>query len=423
MAKTIKIQGVIEPDMLKQLAEQIEEQKIESGDKVNVLFDSIGGVIDVAFGMAEVFDTMQSEGIELRAVAEGKVYSSAIIPFLAIENRVGLKHCSVLVHPARYEMLTDVTLDSIEETKAELGNYTEMMEEFYEEHGVPKNIRKHLRNGSELTLRGRDLIKAGFITDFVTESAQLYNKFRAAVDKYFPAVPQFNYILNSNQISSMTSKQVKAMVDKAISEVIPGIVAGVAKAVNEALTAPEEEPMNKATELTKDELAKLKGYMHKTPVEVEGNEEVKYLVHGAKDLEIDHDVWPIAEGGDIVKLEAGDHKCKVDGEDFVIHSTGDEWFIHSKDVANQDPTPAPTPDSTPTPTPAPTNEDPEENDEPKDPKPEEEDPKPEDKPKPQNKGSQAPKRETGKVPVNKSNIAKEAYELFQQYGPGCVGAK
>lgn len=238
MAKTIKIQGVIEPDMLKQLAEQIEEQKIESGDKVNVLFDSIGGVIDVAFGMAEVFDTMQSEGIELRAVAEGKVYSSAIIPFLAIENRVGLKHCSVLVHPARYEMLTDVTLDSIEETKAELGNYTEMMEEFYEEHGVPKNIRKHLRNGSELTLRGRDLIKAGFITDFVTESAQLYNKFRAAVDKYFPAVPQFNYILNSNQISSMTSKQVKAMVDKAISEVIPGIVAGVAKAVNEALTAP-----------------------------------------------------------------------------------------------------------------------------------------------------------------------------------------
>lgn len=101
--------------------------------------------------------------------------------------------------------------------------------------------------------------------------------------------------------------------------------------------------MNKATELTEDELAKLKGYMHKTPVEVEGNEEVKYLVHGAKDLEIDHDVWPIAEGGDIVKLEAGDHKCKVDGEDFVIHSTGDEWFIHSKDVANQDPTPAPTP--------------------------------------------------------------------------------
>lgn len=145
--------------------------------------------------------------------------------------------------------------------------------------------------------------------------------------------------------------------------------------------------MNKATELTEDELAKLKGYMHKTPVEVEGNEEVKYLVHGAKDLEIDHDVWPIAEGGDIVKLEAGDHKCKVDGEDFVIHSTGDEWFIHSKDVANQDPTPAPTPDSTPTPAPA--NEDPEENDEPKDPKPEEEDPKPEDKPKAQNKGSQA----------------------------------
>lgn len=178
--------------------------------------------------------------------------------------------------------------------------------------------------------------------------------------------------------------------------------------------------MNKATELTEDELAKLKGYMHKTPVEVEGNEEVKYLVHGAKNLEIDHDVWPIAEGGDIVKLEAGDHKCKVDGEDFVIHSTGDEWFIHSKDVANQEPTPAATPDSTPTP--APTNEDEDEN-EPKDPKPEEEDPKPEDKPKAQNKGSQAPKRETGKVPVNKSNIAKEAYELFQAYGPGCVGAK
>lgn len=63
--------------------------------------------------------------------------------------------------------------------------------------------------------------------------------------------------------------------------------------------------MNKATELTEDELAKLKGYMHKTPVEVEGNEEVKYLVHGAKDLEIDHDVWPIAEGGDIVNSEAG----------------------------------------------------------------------------------------------------------------------
>ena len=61
--KTITIEGEINPQMLDNIGKQFEEQHISEGDDVEVLFDTEGGYVDVAFAIADLFTDMQSSGI------------------------------------------------------------------------------------------------------------------------------------------------------------------------------------------------------------------------------------------------------------------------------------------------------------------------------------------------------------------------
>lgn len=418
MSKILKIQGAIEPEMLENLAHQIEEQAIEAGDDVDVLFDSCGGAVDVAFTIANVFEQMQEAGINMRAVAEGKVYSSTIVPFLSISNRVALKGSSFLVHKATYDNLTNIDKDQLRELQNELESYTDILYDFYDDHGISREVRTYLKQGDGITIdKPKDMIDAGFISKVINERARIYNRLMRGLDRLFPSSPNFSYIINSHQIQQnlMTNKQIKALVVEGLKEAMPEIVKGVASVIkNEMIPDTDDEPMNEAVAMSPEKLGKLEGVMFETPATVEGSDEVMYLAHPTKAVEKDHFVVPIAEDGSVVKLPEGDHTVTVDGKEYTIHSTGDEWYIHNAGPANEDPG---TEQATSTESEL-TNEDPE-----TEPEKEEKEPAVEDKAKPVNKKSALPKPNNLKAPIAKNTHAKALHDMFAGYGPGCVGSK
>jgi ATP-dependent protease ClpP protease subunit len=419
MAKVLKIQGEINPEMLENIAQQIEDQQIAEGDSVDVLFDSIGGAVDVAFAIAHAIEEMQELGVNVRAVAEGKVYSSAVVPFLAVDNRVALKGSSFMVHKATFENLDSVDKDQLRQLQNELEEYTDTLYDFYDDRGVTCNVRTYLKEGDGITIdKPQDMIDAGFISKVVNEGARIYNRLMRGIDRIFPVAPSFSYVKNIHQISDkiMTKAEARKLFADEFRAAMPAFAKSVAAEVKNSMTPePEEEPMNEATAMSPEELAKLDGVMFKSAAEVDGSDEVKYLAHPTRAVEKDHFVVPIAEDGSVVKLAEGDHKVTVDGNEYMIHSTGDEWYIHSAGPANAD-----DPEADPATEPAegvPENVD--------DPEAEPaEEPEVDDKAKnikPTNK-KPLPKVTNSRVPAPKNGIAKAVYEAFAAYGPGCVGA-
>lgn len=417
MGKILKIQGEIEPEMLENLAQQIEEQAIDAGDSVDVLFDSVGGAVDVAFAIANVFEEMQESGVKMRAVAEGKVYSSTIVPFLSIADRVAIKGSSFLVHKATYDNLTNIDKDQLRELQNELEAYTDILYDFYDDHGISREVRTYLKQGDGITIdEPNDMVDAGFISKVVNERARIYNRLARVVDYILPSSPNFSYIINSHQIQQnlMTSKQIKALVAEGLKEAVPQIIQGVAAVIKNEMIPAEEEPMNEAAAMSPEELGKLDGVMFKSPVAVEGSDEVKYLAHPTKEVEKDHFVVPIAEDGSVVKLAEGDHKVTVDGKEYTIHSTGDEWYIHAAGPENENPG---TEEAASTETEIENEEEEEKTSET-----EEEKEKVEDK-KPVNKKPLL-KPNNQKVPTApKNSHAKAMHDMFAGYGAGCVGNK
>lgn len=418
MSKILKIRGVIEPEMLVELAGQIEQQKIETGDSVDVVFDSVGGAVDVAFQIAGAFEEMQNSGVNMRGIAEGKVYSSAIVPFLSLNDRVAVNGSSFLVHKATYNNLTDINKDELRELQNELEAYTDILYDFYDDHGIVREVRSFLKQGNGITIeKPNDMIAAGFISKIVNERQPIYNRIMRGIDRLFPSSPNFSYIVNSNQIQqhAMTNKQIKDLVAEGFKEAMPEIIQGIASVIkNEMIPETEDEPMNEAAEMSPEELGKLSGVMFKSPATVEGSDEVKYLTHPTKDVEKDHFVIPISEDGSVVKLAEGNYKVNVGDDTYAIHSTGAEWYISSSGTDNQESEEKPDEVSTLEETEIPANEVPAETE-----KAEKCTLKVTNK-----QTSVAPKPNTQKAPIGiKNKYAEDMHELFAPYGSGCVGSK
>lgn len=344
--KHLIIDGEITPEMLKNIALQVEEQKIEAGDKIDVLFNSTGGFVDVGLALAEFLKGLQADGIELRAVANGKVWSSAVLPFLACDERVAIKGSSILVHNATVciPANTDLSAAELDEIKKNIEAYTETMADFYEDHGVPDEIVKHLYSGGDKTISENELIENGFISEFIEAVKSATNWVKRAFDRLMPVQPVFSYIQNHKQFTNQTNEPMtKTQVEAAISDKMDGfkadILNGVREILNEAagVDPTEVDPMNESTAMTAEKLSKLEGVLYETPAEIEGNDEVVALAHPSKDVEKDHFVIPIKADGEVVRLAEGDHPVKIDGEMFVIHSTGKDWYLHANGVEDNAP--------------------------------------------------------------------------------------
>lgn len=398
--------------MLEDLARQIEQSQITAGDSVDVVFDTEGGHVDVAFSIADTFCAMQDEGIQLRAVADNKVWSSGIVPFLACNIRVARPGSSFLVHQVKINTQTEATFGKadLDSMLQEIDNYAELLNEYYESYDIAPEVRSHLLEGDDLKIsEPAQMIASGFVQaisqDLPKATGNYLNRFW---EWCFPPAPSFAFINKSSTITTqtMTRNQVENIVRNELAGMLPDAIAQAVRLVNQQIEEPEpEEITNEGEALSAEELQKLTGVLYKTAAEVEGSPEVKYLAHPGKDVEKDHFVIPVKEDGEVEHLSAGDHKTKIDGSDFVIHSTGEDWYLHGKDVENQQ-------DETDAPDIVPENED-----------------DPEEKPeevnlKPCNSGKKT------KAPVNRSapiTLPSKAVErLYNQaaaYGPGCVGAQ
>lgn len=325
--KQLKITSLIEPALLGDLAKQIESQDIKAGDDVDVLFDSCGGAVDVAFSIADLFDEMQEDGVNLRAVAVGKVYSSAIVPFIAIRNRVAQEGSSFLVHKAVYQVLEDQDKDELRQRVQELEAYTEELYDFYDDHGIAREVRKHLKEGDDLMMTDQqEIIAAGFVPLFVAAANNLYTRFKRGLEQMFPTTPQFSYVMNLETLNKhtniMNSRQVEALFDKKFDEKIPALAKAIAQVINQGTTTddPEETPTNEATAIPETAMNGLVGQLYGTPVVVEDNEEVKFLGHLGQNMATSGAMMPLNEDYAPVKLPDGDLTVKVGEEEFKMAS-------------------------------------------------------------------------------------------------------
>lgn len=408
--KQIKITDVIEPPMLSDIAEQIENQKIGSGDNVDVLFDSCGGAVDVAFAIADLFEQMQSEGVNLRAVAAGKVYSSAIVPFLAIENRVAQEGSSFLVHKATYPVLEDQDKDELRMRVEELEAYTDELYDFYDDHGIAREVRKHLKEGDDLMLTDRqEIINAGFVPSFVAAAGNLYARLKRGFEQIFPASPQFSYVMNLKELNQntniMNSKQLLAKVsnlEKAI-EKLTGVVSVVVNAIAET-DDTEKGPTNEATALPETAMNGLCGNLYGTPVVIEDNEDVKFLGHFGQNMASGGTMMPLNADFKPVKLPDGDVSVKVGEEEFKMASNG--GLLTMSPIPGNEVDPEDEPENA--------AEEPEKDKEP------EKSPSNET-PAPATKQSAAPQNRVG-IPPASNTFAQKAAKLYERY-PGAVARR
>lgn len=398
--KTITIEGEINPQMLDNIGKQFEEQHISEGDDVEVLFDTEGGYVDVAFAIADLFTDMQSSGITMHAIARDKVWSSGIVPFLACNNRSVCKNSSFIVHPVKKFIPNEMMLGEtdLQEMSNEINSYAELLNEYYEDKGIPDNIRKHLFEGEDYLINKPDeLLKSGFAHTVTDACVNYINRFvRYFQTKKEPQFAFINKVETTINLNDMLKDQIKNQVISAVNEYLPDIVAKVMNDVSVPENVPVPTTVDEGEPLKEDELSKLTGVMYKTPVKVEGKPDIKYLVHPGKDVEKDHFVIPVKEDGEIEKLDAGDYKVEIDGEDFVVHSTGIDWYLHGKGVENK------------------VDDEDKEKMEPV--KNEAKD----DEIKPEPDKSKAPS--VNKIPVpNVMSKAEKYCKIFSQFGSGCVG--
>lgn len=115
------------------------------------------------------------------------------------------------------------------------------------------------------------------------------------------------------------------------------ILAEVKNVIQEALK-PEgkknedekEDKKNEGEALTEEEAKSMAPHFRKTPVTVEGQEDIKYIAHPGKDVEKDHFVIPIDKDGKAKMLPEGDYKVNDGDDEFLLHSTGTTAYIHGR---------------------------------------------------------------------------------------------
>lgn len=404
--KQLKIMSLIEPALLSDLAKQIEKQDIKPGDYVDVLFDSCGGAVDVAFSIADLFDEMQGDGVNLRAVAVGKVYSSAIVPFISIGNRIAQEGSSFLVHKAVYPILEDQNKDELRERVAELEAYTEELYDFYDDHGITREVRKHLKEGDDLILTDQqEIISAGFVPSFIPAAKNLYTRFKRGLEQVFPTSPQFSYILNLENLNQntniMNSRQVAEKLNS-LEKKFEKLAELLSAVVNEGTDPNEEEvPTNEVTALPITALNGLSGQLYGTPVTIDNNEEVKFLGHLGQNMASGGTLMPLNADYVPVALPDGDVVVKVGEEEFKMASNNG-LLTMAPIPGNQDPETDPADD--------PQNQEPEPDSTPKN-----ADPAPAPAPKP----SAAPQNLRMGVPPANNTLAQKAAQLYKQF-PGAT---
>lgn len=345
--KEIVIEGSITPEMVVGLCGQLEGANLEKGDLLNVLIDSEGGYVDAGLILAECIEGLQNNGIMCKAVAGGKVWSAAMLPFLACNIRMMGSAGSFLIHKVMVPIEKDTALEmtDINLLQDEVWNNTNLIDEYYKKHNISESARSHLWRGDDLFVNNElEALAYGIITssDIIGSPINMrWNNIfvsKKSVNKKVvcKATP---YIINFKSNNNMDEKKFEekfAEIENRLNAKLDDLSTKVLDALNRSKNEDDDtkpEPMN-AEPLTEEELKQLGKHMTKTPVAIETEPDIKWLAHPGKDVEKDHFVIPISKDGKAVMLPEGDYEVKIDGESFMIHSTGVDSYLHGRGVEN-----------------------------------------------------------------------------------------
>ena len=337
MIHQIFIKDEIKPETAVEITGQLAGMSFEAGDEVDFYFDSEGGYIEPAFVIAHCIDTLIEEGVVTRGIVTGRCNSSAIIPFLSCLIRECTEGASFLIHPVTVNVdeAGDINAKEANDIASSIWDITYGIENHYRSKGVKEEVIKFLYGEDELNITSALLAKGyGLLTELEPVSAPMNMK-RGFLKDLFSNRKTGIYKLTRNY------KQFKndfgMDIDEKITNMKNEILAEVKNAIQEALK-PEgkknedekEDKKNEGEALTEEEAKSMAPHFRKTPVTVEGQEDIKYIAHPGKDVEKDHFVIPIDKDGKAKMLPEGDYKVNDGDDEFLLHSTGTTAYIHGR---------------------------------------------------------------------------------------------
>lgn len=328
MIYQIFIKDEIKPETAVEITGQLAGMSFEAGDEVDFYFDSEGGYIEPAFVIAHCIDTLIEEGVVTRGIVTGRCNSSAIIPFLSCIIRECTEGASFLIHPVTVNVdeAGDINAKEANDIASSIRDITYGIENHYRNKGVKEEAIKFLYGEDELNITSALLAKGyGLITELEPVSAPMNMK-RGFLKDLFSNRKTGIYKLTRNY------KQFKndfgMDIDEKITNMKNEILAEVKNAIQEALKP--EDKKNEGEALTEEEAKSMAPHFRKTPVTVEGQEDIKYIAHSGKDVEKDHFVIPIDKDGKAKMLPEGDYKVNDGDDEFLLHSTGTTAYIHGR---------------------------------------------------------------------------------------------
>lgn len=328
MIYQIFIKDEIKPETAVEITGQLAGMSFEAGDEVDFYFDSEGGYIEPAFVIAHCIDTLIEEGVVTRGIVTGRCNSSAIIPFLSCIIRECTEGASFLIHPVTVNVdeAGDINAKEANDIASSIRDITYGIENHYRSKGVKEEAIKFLYGEDELNITSALLAKGyGLITELEPVSAPMNMK-RGFLKDLFSNRKTGIYKLTRNY------KQFKndfgMDIDEKITNMKNEILAEVKNAIQEALKP--EDKKNEGEALTEEEAKSMAPHFRKTPVTVEGQEDIKYIAHPGKDVEKDHFVIPIDKDGKAKMLPEGDYKVNDGDDEFLLHSTGTTAYIHGR---------------------------------------------------------------------------------------------
>lgn len=328
MIHQIFIKDEIKPETAVEITGQLAGMSFEAGDEVDFYFDSEGGYIEPAFVIAHCIDTLIEEGVVTRGIVTGRCNSSAIIPFLSCLIRECTEGASFLIHPVTVNVdeAGDINAKEANDIASSIWDITYGIENHYRSKGVKEEAIKFLYGEDELNITSALLAKGyGLLTELEPVSAPMNMK-RGFLKDLFSNRKTGIYKLTRNY------KQFKndfgMDIDEKITNMKNEILAEVKNAIQEALKL--EGKKNEGEALTEEEAKSMAPHFRKTPVTVEGQEDIKYIAHPGKDVEKDHFVIPIDKDGKAKMLPEGDYKVNDGDDEFLLHSTGTTAYIHGR---------------------------------------------------------------------------------------------
>lgn len=328
MIHQIFIKDEIKPETAVEITGQLAGMSFEAGDEVDFYFDSEGGYIEPAFVIAHCIDTLIEEGVVTRGIVTGRCNSSAIIPFLSCLIRECTEGASFLIHPVTVNVdeAGDINAKEANDIASSIWDITYGIENHYRSKGVKEEAIKFLYGEDELNITSALLAKGyGLLTELEPVSAPMNMK-RGFLKDLFSNRKTGIYKLTRNY------KQFKndfgMDIDEKITNMKNEILAEVKNAIQEALKP--EGKKNEGEALTEEEAKSMAPHFRKTPVTVEGQEDIKYIAHPGKDVEKDHFVIPIDKDGKAKMLPEGDYKVNDGYDEFLLHSTGTTAYIHGR---------------------------------------------------------------------------------------------